>query len=244
MTEPVLHGLDAYIAQGLREWGFPGAAVAIVRDNEILHARGYGLRDADAGGPVDENTLFQIGSATKPFTAAALGLLVDGAAVGWDDALVEYLPDFQLWEPWRTREITIRDALAHSGGYIDSISYGCEIMDSREALRRMRYRNAFAPLRRSFNYSNALYNAAGHVIEAVSGVSWNEFIQTRLFEPLGMHRSHTAPGSLWDAQVRCADHLRHRPCGCGECESGARPKRRHASHASGRHSARDALAEL
>jgi CubicO group peptidase (beta-lactamase class C family) len=196
----MMDDLDHHIEQAMGDFAMPAAAVAVVRGAELIHAKGYGVREVGSDERVDEHTLFQIGSTTKAFTAAALGILVDEGKVGWDDPVCTHVPWFALHDSALTREVSIRDTLAHSTGFIDSIAHVVEILDPDEVLRRMRYRTAFNAFRNSYTYSNLMYALAGKVVEAAAGVSWREFIRTRLLQPLGMNRSGTSPAEYWDAK--------------------------------------------
>ena len=197
---PSLGGLDAYVRKAMDDRQIPGMAVCVVRGTDVLHARGYGVRDTSTSGLVDENTLFQIGSTTKAFTTAALGLLVDEKKVGWDDPIVKHLPDFELFDPWITRSVTVRDAVSHRSGFMDWEWPGLAIANSNETVRRMRLVKESGRFRDSYNYSNNMVEVAGKVVEAASGLSWKAFINQRLLNPLGMSRSASSPDQIWDRQ--------------------------------------------
>jgi CubicO group peptidase (beta-lactamase class C family) len=181
---------DAYLRQAFDDWNAVGLAVAVVKDGELLFAKGYGETELGSGHMVDEETRFSIGSTTKAMTAAAIGMLVDEGKVAWDDPVTKHLPWFELSDPWVTREITLRDLLTHRAGLgnTDFLWYGHEA--TREwVVEQVRFADlAYSP-RSSFIYQNVMYATAGLVVEAVSGVPWAEFIRTRIFEPLGMTES-------------------------------------------------------
>src|SRR4051812_30276413 len=188
-TDPI-RDLDAYAAKAVAEWRVPGLAIAVVKDGRIVFAKGYGVREAGKVAPVDTSTLFAIGSTTKAMTAAAIGMLVDEGKMRWDDPVTNYLPGFQLRDPWATREITVRDLLTHRAGLpnVDFLWYGTS-NTTAEILRRVRFVDlAYSP-RSSFIYQNVMYAAAGQVIAAVSGMPWDEFVRTRIFTPLHMDRT-------------------------------------------------------
>src|SRR5262245_504503 len=111
-----LAGLDAYTAKAVKDWNVPGRAIAVVKGDSTLFMKGYGVRELGKPDPVTPNTLFSIGSNTKSFTAAAIGMLVDEGRMRWDDKVTRWLPGFQLYDPWITREINIRDVLSHRSG--------------------------------------------------------------------------------------------------------------------------------
>lgn len=185
--------LEAYIEAGMKDWEIPGLAIAVVKDDEIAFARGFGIRKLGGNDAVDEHTLFGIASLTKAFTTAALGILVDEGKLQWDDPVTKHIPEFQLYDPWTTREITVRDLLIHRSGLGRMIGNRLQFMtgqDAPELTYRLRYLEPQASFRARYVYNNMLYMVAGQVIEAVSGQAWNEFVRDRLFKPLGMDRSN------------------------------------------------------
>ena len=184
---PPLADFDAYVTRAVGDWDAVGLAVAVVKDGELVFARGYGVRDLEGGGAVDADTRFSIGSTTKAMSAAAIGMLVDEGKLDWDDPVTEHLPGFQLSDPWLTREITIRDLLTHRAGIgnADHLWYEVET-DRDEILERFAYAPVAYSPRSSFIYQNIMYAAAGSVVEAVSGMPWATFVQRRIFDPLGM----------------------------------------------------------
>jgi CubicO group peptidase (beta-lactamase class C family) len=185
-----LAGLDSYIEESRRAWGIPGLAIAVVRGDSVIFARGYGEREAGGGAPVDEHTLFAIASTTKAFTAAALGILVDEGVVSWDDPVRRHLPGFELSDPYVARQVTIRDLLTHRVGVAreDNVWIAAPV-ERPELVRRTRHLAQTRGFREGYDYNNLMYVVAGEVVAAAAGVSWEEFVETRLFSPLGMRRS-------------------------------------------------------
>ncbi|MDH3733156.1 MAG: serine hydrolase [Gemmatimonadota bacterium] len=178
---------DAYVAEAVEAWDATGLAVAVVKDGEVLFQRGYGVLEVGRPEQVDEHTRFAIGSTTKAMTAAAIGMLVDEGKVRWDDAVTRHLPAFELGDPYVTREVTVRDLLTHRAGLANADFLWYEQDTSTDRIMEMtRYMEAGYSLRSSFIYQNIMYMVAGEVIEAASGMSWADFMRTRLFEPLGM----------------------------------------------------------
>src|SRR5437899_7323929 len=104
-----LRGLTAYVSRAIRDWGVPGLAIAVVKDDSVVYARGFGVRRLGDSAAVTPRTLFAIGSCTKAFTVAALAMLVDSGKLQWDDPATRYLRGFQLYDPYVTRELTVRD---------------------------------------------------------------------------------------------------------------------------------------
>ena len=199
-----LADFDAYVQQAVAEWEVTGLAVAVVKDGEVLFAKGYGIRELGSAAKVDEHTLFAIGSTTKAMTAAAIGMLVDEGKLDWDDPVTDHLPDFRLYDPFVTREITVRDLLTHRAGLpnADFLWYGQD-SEADDILFRMRYVEPETSLRSSFTYQNIMYAAAGAVVAELSGMSWDAFIQKRIFEPLDMNGSIATAATL-DAQPNVA----------------------------------------
>lgn len=185
---------DDWLEKGRLEWKIPGMAVGIVKDGQVIYEKGFGEKALGGGDPVDAQTVFSIASVSKNMTAAALAILVDEGKVSWDDKVVDHIPWFRLKDPWVTREVTIRDLLTHRVGLGRILGNRLQFMtkESRdEVLRRVRYMEFEKPFRSEFVYNNVMYSLAGQIIEYVEGVTWDEFLRTRLFEPLGMHGAST-----------------------------------------------------
>ncbi len=207
--EARLEGLDDYIVQAMRAWEVPGLALALVTRERVLLAKGYGVKRLGDPAPVTEHTLFAIGSATKAFTAATLAMLVDEGKVRWDDPVLKYLPEFQLWDPYVARELTIRDLLAHRSGLerADLAWYG-STFERAEILRRMRFLPPRWSFRSRFGYQNIMYVAAGEVVRAVTGKPWEEFVRERIFQPLGMSSTTVSVKTLSAASDVATPHAR------------------------------------
>ncbi len=184
---------DQFIDKVRETFEVPGLSVAIVKDGKVILASGYGTKDITKDDPVDEETLFGIASNTKAFTATALGILVEEGKLKWDGRVIDYLPWFQMSDPYVTREMTIRDLLVHRSGLGlgagDLLWWPASTYDRKEIVRRLRYVPLATSFRSAYAYDNVLYTVAGEVIEAVSGMSWEKFIQTRILEPIGMTSS-------------------------------------------------------
>lgn len=177
----------------MREWEVPGLAIAVVKDDAVVFARGYGVREMGRPERVDENTVFAIASITKSFTSASVGMLVDEGKVRWDDPVTQHLPSFQLGDPWVTREFTVRDLLSHRSGLErgDWLWFGTSY-DRDDVVSHLRYLQPIAGFRGAYGYSNNMYIAAGQLVAAVSGKSWDDFVAERIFQPLGMTRTNTS----------------------------------------------------
>ena len=186
--------LDAYVERVLRAFDVPGLALAIVRNGQVVVSKGYGVRKLGEPPAVDAQTLFGIASNTKLFTATALGLLVEERKIAWDAPVVQYLPGFQMWDPFVTRELTIRDLLVHRSGLGlgagDLLWWPASTYDRKEIARRLRFIRPATSFRSAYAYDNVLYLVAGEVIEAVSGQSWEDFVATRILAKVGMRGSN------------------------------------------------------
>ncbi len=191
--------IEEYATKASIDWKVPGFAMAIVKDDRVVLAKGYGVRELGKTPAVDENTLFAIASNSKAFTAAALAILIDEGMVKWDDKVTKYLPSFELYDPYVTRELTIRDLLSHRSGLAtfggDLLWYESEYSRD-EILRRIRFLKPTSSFRSRFGYQNILFLAAGEVVAKVSGKSWDEFVKERFFAPLAMKRTVTSNAEL------------------------------------------------
>jgi CubicO group peptidase (beta-lactamase class C family) len=186
--------LDRYIARVMRTFTVPGLAVAIVKDGRVVVTRGYGVRTLGEPAPVDARTLFGIASNTKAFTATALALLVEEGKVEWDAPVIRYLPSFAMYDPYVTRELTVRDLLVHRSGLGlgagDLLWWPASTYDRAEIVRRLRYIKPATSFRSAYAYDNVLYSVAGEVIRAVSGQTWEDFVSTRILARVGMSGSN------------------------------------------------------
>ncbi len=194
-------GFDAFVGRVLQQFQVPGVAIAIVKDGQVVLARGYGVRRLGESTPVNGQTRFGIASNTKAFTATALGILVEEGKLEWDAPVVRYLPAFQMYDPWVTREITVRDLLVHRSGLGlgagDLLWWPASTYERPEIMRRLRFIKPTTSFRTAYAYDNVLYLVAGQLIEAVSGQSWESFVTGRIIRPVGMDSAtvlHSAAG--------------------------------------------------
>jgi len=161
----------------------------------VVFAKGYGVRKLGASTPVDERTLFAIASNSKAFAAASIAILVDEGKLKWDDPVAKHLPGVQLYDPYVTRELTIRDLLSHRSGLA---TFGGDLLwyettyDRNEILRRIRHLKPTSSFRSRYGYQNIMFLAAGQVVEAAAGKRWDDFVKERFFIPLGMTATTTS----------------------------------------------------
>ena len=190
-------GVDSVVTAAMQAWQVPGLAVAVTDRQGLRFARGYGVRRTGDPTPVDTTTLFAIGSASKAFTGATIALLADEGRLSLDDRVIQHLPWFQMWDPWVTREIRVRDLLLHRSGLErgELLWYGTT--RSREAIvRAVRDLPPTTSFRSRFQYQNLMFITAGEVARAASGRSWDELVAERLFAPLGMRDASTSVRAL------------------------------------------------
>ncbi len=188
--------LDAYVAASMKTFHVPGMAVAIVKDGKIVVAKGYGVRKLGDPTPVDEFTMFGIGSNTKAFTTAALATLVDEGKLSWDDPVYQRLPGFVMYDPYVSHEMTIRDLLTHRSGMGlgegDLLFWPPSTYTRDQIVYKLRFMKPHSSFRSRFAYDNLLYMTAGQIIPAVTGTSWDDYIQQRIFSSLGMNHSNVS----------------------------------------------------
>ena len=182
-----LAGFDAYMNQVMRDWNVPGIGVGVVAKDKLVFARGYGYRDYGKKLPFTPTTVMPIASNTKLFTAIAMGLLVDEGKIDWDKPVRQYVPSIQFYNDALNATVSVRDMLAHRTGVTrhDLIWYKSPFT-RQELFQRLKYLEPSQPLRTTFLYNNLMYAASGYIIELLSGKTWEQFVQARIFQPLGM----------------------------------------------------------
>src|SRR5579872_5949443 len=189
-------GLDAFVARSMRIFGPPGMSVAIVEGGKPALAKGFGIRKLGSPRLVDAHTRFPLGSETKAITAAALAILVDQGKLKWDDRVVDKLPGFAMYDPYATTHMTVRDLLTHRSGLSlgegDLLIIPATTRSRADIVHALRYLKPATGFREIFAYDNILYVVAGALVEAVSGESWQHFVQSHILEPAGMRDSATS----------------------------------------------------
>ena len=190
-AKPDWAAFDRYVAKAAAEWRIPALAIAVVKDDSVVFAKGYGVLQKGSAQPADEHTRFAIGSTTKAMTAASLAMLVDEGKLKLDDPVTKYIPELQLYDPWATRELTIRDLLTHRSGLPGTDLFWASNWNYSQAdiIRRLRYIQPSASFRSQWQYHNVLYALNGVIIERVSGMPWEQFVKARIFAPLGMNET-------------------------------------------------------
>jgi CubicO group peptidase (beta-lactamase class C family) len=198
--------LDSYVARAMRTYEVPGMAIAIVKNGKVVLQKGYGVRKLGDPTPVDANTLFAIGSNTKAFTVAALATLVDAGRLSWDDPVYERLKGFQMYDPYVSKEMRIRDLLCHCGGLGlgegDLMLFPHTRFTRDDVVHGLRFMKPASSFRSRFAYNNLMFVTAGQVVAEVSGESWDDYLREKIFIPLGMKDTNTSvdayrPGADW-----------------------------------------------
>lgn len=186
--EERLKDLDTLVNKTLKDWNVPGVGISIVKNGKIIFAKGYGYRDADAKLPVTENTLFPIGSCTKAFTAIDNCILVQKGELNLDRPVINYMPDFKMYNDYVTMNMTARDLLTHRSGLPrhDFMWYGSDL-SRKELYDRLRFLEPSAGFREKFQYQNLMYMTAGILVETISKDSWENFTKQNIFSPLEMN---------------------------------------------------------
>jgi len=177
----------------LAAYHIPATTMLVVKEGEVIHQAAVGLRDVEGELPADSKTLFAIGSTSKAFTAVMLGQLVNEGKLNWDDPAVKHIPEFRLSDPLTTMQVTVRDIQCHRTGLPrHDLAWFMSRFEREDLLRRMQYLAPFAPLRGAFCYNNLMWMTAGIIIERITGKSWEQNLQERLFEPLGMKDANSS----------------------------------------------------
>lgn len=189
--EAIITDLEGRIYEIMDQWHVEGLSLGIVKDKETILAKGYGKRDKMEGLDMTEKTVLPIGSATKSFTALALGMLADEGKLDLDKPVKSYIPWLELYTPDLTEHVTARDLLCHRTGVAryDAAAVFCTDDNREKMVRDLKYYQTFAPLGEAFQYSNQMVMLAGYLAEVLSGKSWEQFVKERIFEPLGMKES-------------------------------------------------------
>ena len=195
--------IDSLVELTLKTFNVPGMAVGVVKDGKLIHAKGYGVANLRTQKKVDEHTLFGVASNSKAFTAAALGMLVDEGKLKWDDRVITHIPEFRLYDPYVTSEFTIRDLLTHRSGM--GLGAGDLMMfpdgsdfTRKDIIHNLQFLKPVSSFRSKYDYDNNLYIVAGEVVARVSGMGWEDFVEKRIMQPLGMNETATSVYRLKD----------------------------------------------
>ncbi|MFN8257412.1 MAG: serine hydrolase [Bacteroidales bacterium] len=204
--------IDLLVDKTMKTFNVPGIAVAVIKDRKVIHSKGYGVASVRTNKKVDENTLFGIASNSKAFTTAALGILVDEHKIEWNDKVTDYIAEFRLYNSFVTEEFTIKDLVTHRSGlglgagdlmlWPDSNNFTL-----KDIIHNLRYLKPVSSFRTKYDYDNLLFLVAGEIITRVSGMSWEDFIETRIMKPLQMVHSAASFNRLKDLSNIIDPHI-------------------------------------
>jgi CubicO group peptidase (beta-lactamase class C family) len=204
--------IDNLVIRTMETFNVPGIAVAVIKDDNVVHMKGYGVSSINTGKKTDENTLFAIASNSKAFTSAALGILIDEGKLTWETKVTDIIPEFRLYNSYVTEDFNIKDLLTHRSGmglgagdlmlWPDSSTFTTE-----EIIHNLRYLKQTSPFRTKYDYDNLLYLVAGEVVARVSGQGWDEFVESRIMKPLGMENSAASLNRVGDRSNMIDAHV-------------------------------------
>ena len=199
--------VDRIVEETRRAFDVPGIAVAIVHKDAVIYSKGFGTRSRSGGAPVTTSTRFAIGSTTKAFTTTAMGLLVDEGKMNWDDPVRKHLPYFRLSDPLANENVTMRDIVSHRTGLSrnDLLWYNSP-WSREEIIRKIGMVDLSKPFRSAYQYQNIMFLTAGQAVAAASGMSWEQFVKSRLMEPLGMRNSDFSANEVVKAPDYATPH--------------------------------------
>ena len=204
--------IDAIVQNAIDNFTVAGVAVAVVKDGEIVHQKGYGLKSIESKARVNEHTNFGIASNSKAFTTAALAMLVEEGKLSWTDKVVDHIPEFKMYNDYVTQNFNIQDLLTHRSGLglgIGDLMFFPDGSDFTidDILGSFQYFEPVSAFRTKFDYDNLLYLVAGEIIKRVSGLAWEQFIEQRIFNPLSMDDSFTSITYIDDKSNVASPHL-------------------------------------
>lgn len=188
--------IEQAITQAMATFQVPGVAVAIIKDNKVVMSKGFGVIEHGKPAKVNADTVFGIASNTKAMTAALLASLVDEGKLTWQTKVIDIIPEFQMPNAYVTREFTITDLLAHNSGLGlgagDLMIWPHTTLTNADIIKGLKYLPEVSSFRSEFAYDNLLYIVGGEVIARITGQTWNEVVQARIFTPLGMKNTRAA----------------------------------------------------
>lgn len=203
--------IDETVAQAMERMQVAGVSVAVVKDGKVVHSKGYGIKSVNNQEKVDEHTNFAIASNSKAFTTAALAMLIEEGKLQWTDRVVSIIPEFTMYNDYVTQNFNIQDLLTHRSGlglgagdlmfFPDGTDFTID-----DILKSFQYFEPQSAFRTKFDYDNLLYYVAGEVVKRKSGKTWEEFIETRIFKPLGMSHSYSFGNRIEDKKNLASAH--------------------------------------
>jgi CubicO group peptidase (beta-lactamase class C family) len=206
--QEILAQFDSHAETARQQWDVPGMAIAVVQEDQVLHARGFGVKRVGGIDPVDAHTVFQIGSTSKAFTAALVAMQADDGKVQWTDRVMDHFPSFAMYDPWVTREFQVRDLMAQHSGQPPYAGDGLAILgfSAEDVVAKMRLLKPVSSFRSEFAYVNNLFLVAANLVHRSSGLTWAENLQKRIFGPLGMTSSSSSQDAFRVAANAASPH--------------------------------------
>ena len=201
--------LDDLVTDAMEATGMPGLSVAVVYGDEVLATRGYGVTSTETNDPVDADTIFQLASLSKPLSSTVIASIVGEGLVNWDTEVTDHLPEFALYEPYVTSQVTIRDMFCHRSGLPHHAGDLLEDMgyDRDEVLHRLRYQRPASSFRSTYAYTNFGITAAAVAASNAAGTSWEDAADARLYQPAGMTRTSFRFDDFVNAENRAHGHM-------------------------------------
>jgi CubicO group peptidase (beta-lactamase class C family) len=207
----VRDSLDVYVNRALTDWEIPGVAVCIVKNGKVVMMKGYGVKDYDTKGKVDENTLFMIGSNSKAFTATALAMLDADKKLSLDENVTKWIPEFKLDNKAAGEQAIIRDLLCHRIGFRTfqgDFTYWTSNLTREEVIEKMSHIKATYPFRTTWGYTNAAFLTAGQIIPKATGMQWEDFVKAKIFDPLEMKNTLALSKDFPNASNKCSAYTK------------------------------------
>lgn len=204
--------IDNLVEEAMKKFNVAGVAVGIVKDGSVIHSKGYGVKSIETNEAVNEHTIFAIASNSKAFTTAALAILVEEGKISWSDRVKDHIPEFMMYNEYVTRNFNIQDLLTHRSGLglgagdLMKWPAGSDFTMA-DMLTNFQYFEPVSAFRTKYDYDNILYLVAGEVIARVSGMSWEDFIRTRILDPLDMDNSYSVPPGMTGSNNMASPHL-------------------------------------
>jgi CubicO group peptidase (beta-lactamase class C family) len=205
--------LDKLVRETSTTFDVPGISVGVFKDGKVVYAKGHGVRSLTNKKDMNDNTLVGVASNSKGFTCFALAMLIDEGKLSWDDPVRKHIPEFQLHDPWVTENFTVRDLVTHRSGM--GLGAG-DLMffpegndfDVNDVINNVKYLEPESSFRSKFAYNNNMFIIAGEVLKRVSGLSWEDFIETKIMKPVGMTSSKASYNRVTDKSNIIDAHTR------------------------------------
>ena len=208
-VDAALPEMEKYVTQVMEDTGVPGIAIAVVFQDEVVYLRGFGVRETGKDAPVDGDTVFQLASLSKPIASTVVAALVGEGVVDRDDKIVDLYPGFRLYDPWATREVTIRDLFAHRSGLPDHAGDLLEDLgfDLTQVLHRLRYLPPASSMRSTYAYTNFGVTLAAEAAATAAGDSWEQLSEEKLYKPLAMNSTSSRYADFLAEENRALGHV-------------------------------------